>query len=411
MGSRGFPRAWFRWLGHLGLCAVTVLCITACDRASTTSGSSTPATARAAAPSVYNTLAVIASPAVRESGLADIVAAELPKAVPGVRLVERERLDAATGELAAATLLGTDADAGAARLKLGPLVRADALLVLAEEEGAAARERAGERQCPPARRPRRLANFPAQVQLVIADCRQGARLRVMHLPVNARDPARLTGAVARAGPGRPRPLPGRASAGSSAPAPSFPATCCTTTTPTSAASPPCWTTRCRSSPAWRCWNRRRPARSPRNRRSATGDAGGRTHGPADRRGRVRGPPAGDRPHHRPGRGAIRTRTRRSASRSSSPTPAARTRRSSASCRWPTPASSSAQTCRPDILRLAPLPDQKPLPPEAQFKALAARADEFARILAFDQSTPLREAALLLNPSGGDGVGATKVARR
>lgn len=93
--------------------------ITVCDRSSAGSSSAAPATAPTAAPSVYNTLAVIASPAVRQAGLADLVAADLTRAVPGVRLIERERLDdAAAGELATTALLGFDAGAGAARLKL-----------------------------------------------------------------------------------------------------------------------------------------------------------------------------------------------------------------------------------------------------------------------------------------------------
>src|SRR4051812_45948475 len=40
-------------------------------------------------PSAYNTLAVVASPPLRRSGVADLVAAEVGR-LPGVRLVERD---------------------------------------------------------------------------------------------------------------------------------------------------------------------------------------------------------------------------------------------------------------------------------------------------------------------------------
>src|SRR3954451_15570764 len=96
------------WLGVLLIAAVCgwpdgAARVRGADAAEAVGTASAPA---ATAPSVYHTLAGIASPEARKAGLADLVAAEIAQNVPGVRLVERERLDAAVGELSAATLLG-----------------------------------------------------------------------------------------------------------------------------------------------------------------------------------------------------------------------------------------------------------------------------------------------------------------
>ncbi len=107
--------------------------------------------------SMYNRWAIIASPDVQKSGLADLLTVELSK-VDGIELVERERLDAATKELELIALFG--AKGAGKRLKLGRTLGADALLLLSFEK-------------------REKKQF---VKVIVADCRYGARLRVDFLP-------------------------------------------------------------------------------------------------------------------------------------------------------------------------------------------------------------------------------------
>jgi hypothetical protein len=109
----------------------------------------------------FQVLAVLASNALRRSGSSDLVEAGLAR-LPGVRIVDREHLDAITGELSASELLGPDS--AGKRLKLGRLVKADALVILAEEE------RAGVPVTTPA--------GAALARVVISDCSTGARLFV-----------------------------------------------------------------------------------------------------------------------------------------------------------------------------------------------------------------------------------------
>ena len=349
IGSPENPWAWHhRFSAFLAVRAIAVL-ITACDRRSTGSGSGTPATAPATGPSVYNTLAVIASPAVRQLRAGGPGRGGPPGAAPrraagrtgAARRRGRRARDRQAAGLRRRCRGGTARSSGASS---GPTQ----LLVLAEEEGAGG---PAPRQRPATAtraqdRAERTSNVPAEIQLVIADCRQGARLRVMHVPVNARDPGKLSGMVTAAvrdvrvrypawrpldrghepvrqpQPAarlRPRPAPLRRRTGQRTIAPAR---------------------RGGAGVAGSPRHRKRAGDRRRQRRRR------RTHRPADRRRGVRGPPARDR-SRRPARPRRdRTRTRRSASGSSSPTPAARTRRSSGRCRWPTRASSSARTCRP-----------------------------------------------------------------
>ena len=132
----------------------------------------------------FNTFAVISSPELRKSGMSDLVTAELGR-IAGVRLVERDQLDAVT-ELSNASLLGSAA--AGRRLQLGRRVRADALVVLTEEPKPAA---AADVAIGPTRShlPARPASpglpssaAPPTVQLVICDCACGARLRSVRLP-------------------------------------------------------------------------------------------------------------------------------------------------------------------------------------------------------------------------------------
>jgi hypothetical protein len=101
--------------------------------------------------------AILASAELRQAGLSDLLTAELSKS-PGIELVEREQLAAATKELDLSALLGSANAAG--RLRLGRLLKADALLLLSLE-------RAGK---------------TALLHIVISDCRYGARLSVLDLP-------------------------------------------------------------------------------------------------------------------------------------------------------------------------------------------------------------------------------------
>ncbi len=78
-----------------------------------------------------NRWAILATPQVQESGLADLLTAELGKE-PGLTLVERDQIAAALKELTLDQALG--AEATGQRLKLGKLLKADALLFLAEEQ-------------------------------------------------------------------------------------------------------------------------------------------------------------------------------------------------------------------------------------------------------------------------------------
>ena len=80
--------------------------------------------------------------------------------MPGVRIVERDHLDAALGELSLSQLLGPDSVDK--RLTLGRLVKADALVILADDD------RAGFAAAAPAGR--------AMARVVICDCATGARL-------------------------------------------------------------------------------------------------------------------------------------------------------------------------------------------------------------------------------------------
>ncbi len=105
----------------------------------------------------YRRLAIIASDRVRETGLSDLLTARLAEK-GGVELVERDQLEEVMQELEMTALLG--ASGASQRLKLGRLVRADALVVLSFQE----------------RDKRRF------MKLVISDCLFGARLCIEFLP-------------------------------------------------------------------------------------------------------------------------------------------------------------------------------------------------------------------------------------
>lgn len=104
---------------------------------------------RAEPPSALRRWAILSSPKVRETGLADLLTAALSQR-PSFELVEREQLAAATREQELDHLLGSKVGQ---RLQLGQVLRADALIILKEA-----------------------SEEPGLVRVVISECRTGARL-------------------------------------------------------------------------------------------------------------------------------------------------------------------------------------------------------------------------------------------
>ena len=84
-----------------------------------------------------------------------------------VELFEREQLDAITREIELSKLIG--ADGATQRLKVGQLVKADALVLLSVVEN----------------------DEKKFVKLVISDCQYGSRLRLDHFPFTAESEERL----------------------------------------------------------------------------------------------------------------------------------------------------------------------------------------------------------------------------
>ena len=106
---------------------------------------------------VFQRLAVVPGPQVRNSGLADLVGVELLQS--GVGLVEREQLDAIVREQALDASLGLLT--AAQRRRIGQFARADGLVLLREQGKGAGRT----------------------VQVVFAETRQGARLSDESFPL------------------------------------------------------------------------------------------------------------------------------------------------------------------------------------------------------------------------------------
>ncbi len=103
------------------------------------------------------TWAVISSAKIQKAGLADLLTAALARE-KGIKLVERDRLRLVAKELTLSKMLGSSGLAR--RAGAGRILKADALILLTDET------KDGK-------------NF---VRLVISDCRCGARLRVDYLP-------------------------------------------------------------------------------------------------------------------------------------------------------------------------------------------------------------------------------------
>ncbi|HLQ46678.1 MAG TPA: CsgG/HfaB family protein, partial [Planctomycetaceae bacterium] len=107
-------------------------------------------------PLAFRGWAVLATNELREIGLSDLLTANLSQ--HDFALVEREQLDAVLREIELSRLLSFDA--AAQRLKVGQLVKADALVLLSLVEN----------------------DKNKFVKLVISDCQYGSRLRLDHFP-------------------------------------------------------------------------------------------------------------------------------------------------------------------------------------------------------------------------------------
>ncbi len=185
-----------------------------------------PAGAFAAEPdSGLSRWAIIASPDARADGMDDLLTAAMSEQ-EGLYLLERDRLEALLDEASLQQVLGGDDVAG--RLRVGRLLRADALILLRVEANPAAAARAADRedgsspvtddrsQAPPAaangsKGPPTAgadggeasaeggaADVPERLlRVVISDCRQGARLRTEYLPYRQEDVPELVGRIGR----------------------------------------------------------------------------------------------------------------------------------------------------------------------------------------------------------------------
>lgn len=116
--------------------------------------------------------AILAEPYLRESGVSDLLTAQL--LAEKVELVEREQLVAVTREIELSKLLG--ADGTAQRLKVGQLTKADVLVLLSVVEN----------------------DKKKFVKLVISECRYGSRLRLEHFLLGPDQPDKLADAIASA---------------------------------------------------------------------------------------------------------------------------------------------------------------------------------------------------------------------
>jgi len=117
-----------------------------------------------------NRWAIVSDPQVQESGLADVVLAEV-SGIDGIELVERDQIARVTHELVLSKMLGPE-DVEA-RLKLGRLVRADGLILLTLTR----REN------------------KEYIKVVLSECAHGARLRIDHLPWSQEQAAETAGEI------------------------------------------------------------------------------------------------------------------------------------------------------------------------------------------------------------------------
>jgi len=117
--------------------------------------------------SVLRRWAIVATNEVQTTGLSDLFAAEFSE-LQGIELVERDQIDLATGELELSACV--HATASAERLKLGRILKADALVLLSKVA----------------------FNEKDFLRVIVSDCHYGARLRVEHFSYEVDDPAALS---------------------------------------------------------------------------------------------------------------------------------------------------------------------------------------------------------------------------
>ncbi|NLX24270.1 MAG: hypothetical protein GXY55_21690 [Phycisphaerae bacterium] len=134
-----------------------------------------PEPAKVSAPSALCRWAIVATTDVEQSGLADVLATELSQR-PGVQLLERAEVEAATRELALSQVAGSGFPN--VRLQLGRLLKADALILLAVETVG---EDADQRE---------------SLRIVISETTCGARLHLDSLEHPIADPQVFTQHVA-----------------------------------------------------------------------------------------------------------------------------------------------------------------------------------------------------------------------
>jgi hypothetical protein len=181
-----------------------VLCGLGAQAAAQAPAVTSPTTAAAsgdgATPPAFARWAILATPQVQESGLPDLLTVKLG-AEPGLTLVERDEIAAVLKELTVDQAVGAldqalAPDAAGQRLKLGKLLKADALILLAEEQGPRSRDsgQSGGVQAdvvPPSAAPGRLHDSQQFVRVVISDTAVGARLSTDFLPFAAGDMDKL----------------------------------------------------------------------------------------------------------------------------------------------------------------------------------------------------------------------------
>lgn len=136
----------------------------------------------------YRRWAIVATKAVDDTGLSDLLTAEL-SAREGMDLVERQELAAVTAELELSAYLAPEV--AGKRLELGRMLRADALILLSLEEREPQEAPGRGSESPDGKDKQRF------VKLVISDCRYGARLRLEYLPWTAESQEALCDACVR----------------------------------------------------------------------------------------------------------------------------------------------------------------------------------------------------------------------
>lgn len=123
--------------------------------------------------------AVLASPAARNSGIADIALAGLSE-IRDIEWVERERLDAIVAEISLETLFRGDL---AERRRVGRLLNAEFLLVFQQSEALVESRAHIEAR----------THVEARTEVAVIDCRRGIRLKTIYISA---DPAKSESAVA-----------------------------------------------------------------------------------------------------------------------------------------------------------------------------------------------------------------------